>query len=198
MDTEPDDLPASDEQKHLQSALKKCKELEQNLQLSLVQVMLLNRKYCAYSLEKVSTSSSRTLFDNTLDLTIPSRRRSEVHIRTDSGLLENYDLRLTTSLPVLRQSRRRLSDGCRPMQMYRTLNMIVLNSNEINVQVIKIRRHFEGVLVRVEYLVRMYCKNSRLKSIGDRQQNGRQSGKEIAFLQTVKSHQCCGKMSMGR
>lgn len=195
MGPENDDLPASDEQKHLQTALKKCQELEHTLRLSLVQVMLLNRKYCSHFPDPATSNASKTLFENNATGLTPKRRGSEVFNRNTST--ENLRLRVTASSPFLNHHSRRLSDGCRPIQMYRSLNSIVLNSNEINVQVIKIRRHFEGVLIRVEYLVRMYCKKLRWQGKVT-QINVDKSGviRETQSLPNFKAHQYCGGSSV--
>lgn len=199
-----DDLPASDELKHLQTALLKCKHLEQTLRLSLVQVMLLNRKYCSPITDAVPSTVSRSLFNHNTSTSTPLlRRRSEIFNPRDE---DKFQLRISSSTPLMKHQSdtHRISDDrreqCRPMQMYRSLNVIVLRSNDINVQVIKIRRHFEGVLVRVEYLVRMYCKNLRWKGTMNRiEVGGRPCAlRETRSLPTLRSHQCCWSVSKGR
>lgn len=198
MGTENDDLPASDELKHLESALRKCKDLEQTLRLSLVQVMLLNRKYSAPLSDPVSTDASKSLFKAHSLTTTPNRKDSDEFYRNESS--ENLRLRISASSPFLNPfNKRRFTEGPRPMQIYRSLNSIVINSNEINVQVIKIRRHFEGVLVRVEYLVRMYCRNLRWKGMVTRTKLAKSGPvRETMSLPNFKSHHCCGSAVKGR
>lgn len=134
---------AGDEERLIDRALKHCKQLEHTLRLSLVQVKLLNRKYCR-PLPNHRTASMETPRSVRLSL-------SETHFRPTA--VGSPQLQLTASSPDVRQSPAR----CLAL---RPLSLILLQSNEITVQLIKIRRHFEGILMRVEFLVRMYCKKS--------------------------------------
>lgn len=139
---EDDDPLRGEEERHIDRALKHCKQLEHTLRLSLVQVKLLNRKYCAPLEESYCTTPKTT---------------QNIRMSCSESRLagpQTHALRISRSSPEFGQRIR----PAPVFRIYRPLNDILLQSNEIHVQLIKIRRQFEGCLLRVEFLVRTYCK----------------------------------------
>lgn len=140
------DVPG-DEERHIGRALKHCKHLGHTLRLSLVQVILLNRRYCTppretpAAISVVAGAATARPYCSEIQLRI---ERSAVVVVVDP-----IALRLTASVPVFRQPQSRV---------YRPLSAIQSQCNDVHVQLIKIRRQIEGVLLRVELLRRTYGK----------------------------------------
>lgn len=149
-------VACGDEERHIDRALKQCKQLEHTLRLSLVQVKLLNRKYCWAPLANNVTAAGAAI-ESPLSV---RQSLSETQLKQSAARQSSTALRFSASTPEIQRSTAAPAYGIRPSIVYRPLNVILLQSNEITVQLIKIRRHFEGILLRVEFLVRTYCKKS--------------------------------------
>lgn len=147
---------AGEEEQNIDNALKQCANLKNILLISFIQVKLLNRKYCQtnYDLENI--------FNKTVTC-IPYNRKSssEIQLRTNRNTLTADIRRSSISLRYSLSSPDFLSPT---MRLFRPLQSMLWQSNEITVQVIKIRRNFEGIMLRVEFLVRHYCKTDIGKS----------------------------------
>lgn len=149
-----------DEERHIGRALRHCKHLGHTLRLSLVQVILLNRKYCTSTLASPPATAVAAAVIAAIPSAAPASIArpycSELQLRTGRNVADPIALRLTASVPEFRQHTSRV---------YRPLSAIQSQSNDVHVQLIKIRRQIEGVLLRVELLRRTYGKRNAV--VGD-------------------------------
>lgn len=134
------DLPG-DEERHIGRALHHCVHLRHTLRLSLVQVILLNRKHSAPTLTATPATPTTPAASPSADRRIARPHSSAIQLRTGRNTDgDPMALRLTASEP----------------RVYRPLGAIQSQCNNVCVQLIKIRRQIEGVLLCVEWLRRAY------------------------------------------
>lgn len=126
-----------DEINSLDVALTKCRKLERCIQLSIIQVVMLGRKY------------------GTCDAVWENNRKSVISMPSNSSL------ETTVSADCFREN---AGNPFSDLKICRSLQSIVQHNNISNIRMIKIKRSVETILTRVEFLVRLYCKpESRLR-----------------------------------
>lgn len=122
---------ATKETKYFEIAIKQCVNLHHDLQLSLIKIKILKNKYC-YPISSINTP--RLLFNK-------SKLIEEANKGSHDGKLSQNDTKIN-------------------MKIFQSLQCLMHNNNKLNVQIIKIKRDFEAILTRVEYLVRVYSKKT--------------------------------------
>lgn len=164
------DLPG-DEERHIGRALHHCVHLGHTLRLSLAQVILLNRKHSAPTLTATPTTPAAS---PSADRRIARPHSSAIQLRTGRNTDgDPMALRLTASEP----------------RVYRPLGAIQSQCNNVCVQLIKIRRQIEGVLLCVEWLRRAYGQRMAAIAPTDSPANRRSTTANVSTV-AVHCHSC--------